>query len=148
MESKDHTVIGSDKTDLNNQVKAGSYKRTGKKPAIVAISEAERTELEALTRKTTAPVAYVQRAKIALLCADRFGKDEISTMVGVSGKMVSKRRQRFSLFGTSVLEDARRSGIPRKHSDDKIAEILHLTHGNDRVIWPHLAWAKWPHPNN
>ena len=54
MESKDHTVIGSDKTVLKNQVEAGSYKRTGKKPATVAISEAERTELEALTRKTTA----------------------------------------------------------------------------------------------
>ena len=50
MESNDCTVIGSDKTDLEVQVEAGSHERTGKKPSIVTISETERTELEAVTR--------------------------------------------------------------------------------------------------
>lgn len=70
MESKDHTVVGSDDTDLKNQLEAGSHKRCGKKLAIITVTEAERNELEALIRSTTAPVAHVQRAKIALLSAD------------------------------------------------------------------------------
>ena len=53
METNDCIVIGSDKTDLETQVEAGSHKRTGKKPAMVSISETERAELEAVTRKTT-----------------------------------------------------------------------------------------------
>ena len=63
MEFKGNAVISSDSTDIVQEVEAGFHKRTGKKPAIVSISETRRTELDALTRKTTAPIAMcdVQR---------------------------------------------------------------------------------------
>ena len=41
--------------------------------------------------------------------------------------MWKSQRKRFSLFGVSVLSDAPRSGTPRVHDDDKIAEIIRLT---------------------
>ena len=99
--------------------------KVGRRPPKVTLSEHERSELEALTRKTTAHIAHVQRAKIALLCCDGLGTDEISTMVGVSAKTVSKWRKRFSLFGVAVLDDAPRSGTPRTHNDEKLVKVRH-----------------------
>jgi hypothetical protein len=45
----------------------------------------------------------------------------------VSHFTVSKRPRRFALYGVRSLGDAPRSGVPRTHGDDKIAEIIKLT---------------------
>lgn len=93
----------------------------------VVLSEVDRSFLEGVIRKTTSPQSHVPRAKIALGAADGLSHLEIMTSSGASGRTVSKWRKRFSLFGVSVLDDAHRSGVPRTHGDEKIAEIINRT---------------------
>ncbi len=93
----------------------------------VTLSHEERENLLALVRQTTAPQAQVRRAKIALLAAEGMGTIAIAKELSLSAQTVDKWRKRFSLFGVSVLSDAPRSGVPRTHGDDKIAEIIKLT---------------------
>lgn len=69
----------------------------------------------------------MQRAKVGFLCPDGFATDEISTMVGVSPKTVSKWRKRFSLFGVSVLCDATRSAIVEPMTMKRSHRIIRLT---------------------
>ena len=93
----------------------------------VVLSKTDRSFLEGVIRKTTSPQSHVTRAKIALLSAQGVTTANIATLVGVSEFTVSKWRKRFSRFGVSVLSDAPRSGAPRIHDDEKIAEIIRLT---------------------
>lgn len=93
----------------------------------VTLSDEERSFLEGVIRKTTSPQSHVTRAKIALGAADGLTHKEIISFSGASGFTVAKWRKRFSLFGVSVLSDAPRSGVPRTHDDEKIAEIIRLT---------------------
>jgi transposase len=51
----------------------------------------------------------------------------------VSHFTVSKWVRRFALYGVRSLSDAPRSGVPRTHGDDKIAEIIKL---NEAFILP------------
>ena len=53
------------------------------------------------------------------------------------GFTVSKWRKRFALYGVSVLDDARRSGTPRKIDDDMIAEILRITLNQEPPLATH-----------
>ncbi len=93
----------------------------------VVLSDGDRKFLEGVLRKTTSPQSHVARAKIALGVAGGLTHDGIISFAGVSGPTVSTWRKRFSLFGVSVLSDAPRSGSPKIHNDDKIAEIIRLT---------------------
>lgn len=68
-----------------------------------------------------------RRAKIALLGADDVSNKEIAITLGLSGVTISKWRQRFSRYRTSVLDDAPGSGTPKTHNDEKIAEIIRVT---------------------
>lgn len=85
--------------------------RLGLRPApTVPLSERERSELEALIRKTTEPVGHVRRAMIALLSADSVPSKEIATTLRPSWFTVSKWRRGFSHYGIGVLDDAPSSG--------------------------------------
>ena len=101
--------------------------RRGRKPFEVKLSESERTELEKVIRASKSAQSHVIRARIALMCSDELGSDEIAFQLGVSKATVCKWRKRFSLFGVGILDDAPRSGTPRKIDDDKIADILRVT---------------------
>ncbi len=102
-------------------------KKIGRPAYKVVLSDNDRKFLEGVIRATTSPQSHVTRAKIALGAADGLSHEEIVELSGVSSFTVSKWRKRFSLFGVSVLSDAPRSGTPRIHDDDKIAEIIRLT---------------------
>ena len=101
--------------------------RSGRKPFPVRLSESERADLEKVIRASKSPQSHVIRAKIALMCSDEISTEDIPSSLGVCKATVCKWRKRFSLFGTGVLDDAPRSGVPRKIDDSKIAEILRIT---------------------
>ena len=101
--------------------------RGGRPAHVVCITEAEKARLEEVVRATKSPQAHVKRAKIALGAAAGMSHTEIIEYSGASGFTVSKWRKRFSLYGVGTLDDAPRSGTPRTHGDDKIAEIIRLT---------------------
>ena len=100
---------------------------TGRRPFSVVITDEDRKYLQGVIRATKSPQSHVTRAKIALLSADGVATQDIATTINVSEFTVSKWRKRFSLFGVAILDDAPRSGSPRKFDDDKIAEILRVT---------------------
>ena len=101
--------------------------RSGRKPFPVRLSESERADLERVIRASKSPQSHVIRAKIALMCSDEISTEDIALELGVCKATVCKWRKRFSLFGAGVLDDAPRSGTPRKIDDSKIAEILQIT---------------------
>ncbi len=106
----------------------GTKKRTGRKPTyVVTLSDEDKEFLASVIAKRSAPAAQVTRAKIALLANEHVRLRDIADELDVSHFTVSKWVRRFALFGVRSLGDAPRSGVPRTHGDDKIAEIIKLT---------------------
>ncbi len=85
-------------------------------PYVIVLSPEDRVRLESTSRRLTAPVRDVQRARIVLAAADGLGNVEIAERVGVDVNTVSKWRKRFFDEGTDGLSDRRRSGRPRTFS--------------------------------
>lgn len=93
----------------------------------IALSNSERSELEALQRRKKIAADLKARAHIILL-ADRGLKNiEIANRVGISNWTVGKWRRRYAEQGISGLYDEQRPGAPRKYSDDDIERIIATT---------------------
>src|SRR3712207_6590719 len=68
------------------------------------------------------------RARIVLACADPQATNTgIAARLGVSRQSVVTWRQRFLAHGLGGLDDAPRSGAPRKVGDDEIERLIALT---------------------
>jgi transposase len=70
----------------------------------------------ALTRRTTAAVALVRRARIVLLAADGLPLDRIAREVGADRTIVRTWLDRYRADGLAGLPDRPRSGRPRTFS--------------------------------
>jgi hypothetical protein len=81
-------------------------------PNVIILSEEERQQLEALSRRYTAPYAEVVRAKLILLAADGCDNEFIGQKLDLPRQIVSKWRQRFREFRLDGLSDQPRSGRP------------------------------------
>jgi len=66
-----------------------------KSPFPIVLSEAERVELEKMTRKYTSPYYSVIRAKAILMASQDIDNDEIGRKLGLPRQIVSKWRTRF-----------------------------------------------------
>ncbi len=79
----------------------------------VSLPEESRRDLEALTRRQTAPVRLVRRARIALLADQGWSNERIAAELGLTDKSVRQWRSRVAA-GPSMraLEDQPRSGRP------------------------------------
>ena len=80
-------------------------------PYVICLGDAERAELESLSRRATAPHRTVLRARIVLL-ADG-GNCEIGRQLGVCADTARKWRRRYCEKGLQGLSDAPRPGRPR-----------------------------------
>ena len=92
--------------------------------AIIRLSEAERTELEAVVRTRTAPQREVQRARLVLLASEGKANTAIAKEVGLSRSRVVAWRQRFARERQAGLQDAPRSGKPRRYDQTTERRIL------------------------
>jgi hypothetical protein len=81
-------------------------------PNVVLLSEEERQQLEATSRRYTAPYAEVIRAKLVLLAAEGFDNEFIGEKLDMPRQIVSKWRQRFCELRLGGLVDQPRSGRP------------------------------------
>jgi len=97
------------------------------KRLVIALSEADRAELEATCRAGSTSKDLVDRAKVILHASQGLAAEQIAAEVGLSANSVRKWRQRFLADGIRGLLDAPRSGAPRKLTPEKAAEILRLT---------------------
>ena len=93
----------------------------------IELSEAERAELEARSRRRKIARADATRAEIILLAADGLTNVAIAERVGVTRLTVATWRKRFAEGRLDGLLDEPRPGAPRKIGDDKVAEVVATT---------------------
>jgi transposase len=82
-------------------------------PYVIRLGDAERAELESLSRRATAPHRTVLRARIVLLAAAGAGNSEIARRLGTCADTARKWRRRYCEKGLEGLADAPRAGRPR-----------------------------------
>src|SRR5215218_6682674 len=120
-------------------------------PIVVAIelSDEERAQLEACTRRRTSAQALAQRSRIVLAAAEGLNNTEIAGRLGVHRNMVAKWRRRFAEHRLDGLSEEPRPGQPRKISDAQhwstrsMAREVGLTQSAVHRIWK--AFGLQPH---
>ncbi len=83
---------------------------------VIELNDGDRAALEALTRRTTAAVGLVRRARIVLKAAEGVPLDRIAREVGVQRNVVRTWVDRYRETGLAGLQDRPRSGRPRTFS--------------------------------
>jgi transposase len=83
---------------------------------LIGLSDVDREALEALTRRTTAAVGLVRRARIVLRAADGVPLDRIARELDVQRNVVRTWVDRYRATGLDGLQDRPRSGRPRTFS--------------------------------
>lgn len=99
----------------------------GRRTIPITLTEEERNELEAWTRRSTIGQSIALRARIILLCEQGLNNTQIAEKVDKAIHTVGRWRRRFAEHRIQGLYDAPRSGAPRKISDEKVNEIITLT---------------------
>ncbi|MBB3011373.1 IS630 family transposase [Cupriavidus alkaliphilus] len=90
----------------------------------VEVSAGEREQLASMSRSRSLPHSLVRRAKIILMAADGHPNLEIAAQCGVTPPAVTFWKKRFVAHGLAGLHDQAKSGRPRTHDDEAVAELL------------------------
>lgn len=93
----------------------------------IELTEAERAELKARSRRRKIARADAMRAEIILCAADGMTNIAIAEEVGVTRLTVSTWRNRFAERRLDGLADEPRPGAPRKIGDEKVADVVTAT---------------------
>ena len=93
----------------------------------IAVSAADRHELEHLQRAPSTPSGLSRRARAVLLMAQGMSGVDIAERVGYTVVQVSRLRRRFADHGVAGLQDRPRSGRPPTITARKRAQIVALT---------------------
>jgi transposase len=93
----------------------------------IAVSAADRHELERLQRAPSTPSGLSRRARAVLLMAQGMSGVDIAERVGYTVVQVSRLRRRFADHGVAGLRDRPRSGRPPTITARKRAQIVALT---------------------
>ena len=91
-------------------------------PAV--LTDDEKSQLLSLANSRSLPHGLVQRAQIVLACARGEANASIARRMGVSNATVGKWRKRYRMQGTEGLHDEPRSGRPRIHDEERVAEVI------------------------
>jgi transposase len=110
--------------------------------AALVLREGDRERLVSLTRSTTVRAGLALRARVVLLAAEGVANTAIAEQVGLSRPKVIGWRQRYERSGINGLDDADRSGRPRRIDHAMIvAETLKpppkrlgVTHWSSRLL--------------
>ena len=93
----------------------------------IAVSPAERAELERLQRAPSTPAGLSRRARAVLLMAQGVSGVEIGERIGYTVVQVSRIRRRYADGGVAGLSDRPKSGRPPTVTARKRAQIVALT---------------------
>ena len=93
----------------------------------IKLTEEERSELERLARGRKVWRALSDRAHVVLLAAEGLTNVQIGKVLGVTDQTARKWRNRFAEHRMDGLEDAPRSGRPRRIDDDAVADLIRRT---------------------
>jgi transposase len=95
-------------------------------PYVISLDDAARAELEAVSRRASAPFRLVQRARIVLLAASGLGNQAVAGRLGICEDTARKWRRRYGQGGLPALADAPRPGRPRTFPARAVAEVKAL----------------------
>jgi transposase len=90
----------------------------------IELSDEERVQLGAWTRRRTSAQALAQRSRIVLLAAEGLKNTEIAERLGVPRATAAIWRTRFAEHRLDGLLDEPRPGRPRTITDDKVEEVI------------------------
>ena len=93
----------------------------------IVLSEQERAQLEAWTRRRTSAQALAQRSRIVLAAAEGLKNTEIAERLGVSRNMAATWRSRFATHRLDGLTDEPRPGRPRTITDEQVDAVITKT---------------------
>jgi putative transposase len=117
----------------------------------LALSPEEHTQLSALAASRALPHGLVRRAQIILRSAAGESNAAIAEGLGISVPLVGHWRTRYRRHGLAGLYDAPRSGRPRTHDDEAVAQLLRqvlrtrprdATHWTVRTVAAHTRISK------
>ena len=111
----------------------------------IELSDQERAQLEAWTRRRTSAQALAQRARIVLLAAEGRRNTEIAERLGINRAMAAKWRSRFAEHRLDGLTDEPRPGRPRTISDEQVDAVITKTlesSPRDATHWSTRSMAK------
>jgi transposase len=111
----------------------------------IELSDEERAQLEAWTRRRASAQALAQRSRIVLAAAEGLNNTEIAGRLGVHRNMVAEWRRRFAEHRLDGLSDEPRPGQPRKISDAQVEEVIVKTletTPNDATHWSTRSMAR------
>jgi transposase len=91
---------------------------------VIELTEDEREQLEAWTRRRTSAQALAQRSRVVLAAAEGLSNTEIAARLGVHRNMAAKWRRRFAEHRLDGLTDDPRPGQPRKITDAQVEEVV------------------------
>lgn len=91
----------------------GEFPMSVRSPYVVSLTAVQRSELETLSRRVSAPHRQVLRARIVLAAADGVSNAGIARGLGIGVDTARKWRKRFCRHGIGGLADRARSGRPR-----------------------------------
>jgi transposase len=111
----------------------------------IVLSDEERGQLEAWTRRRTSAQALAQRSRIVLAAAEGLKNTEIAEQVGVSRNTAAIWRERFAAHRLDGLTDEPRPGRPRTISDEQVDAVITTTLEStpkDATHWSTRSMAK------
>jgi transposase len=115
----------------------------GRPKAELVLSDEERGRLTALAARRKSAQALAQRARIVLRCAEGLSNRAVADVERVNTETVGKWRARFVARRLAGLDDAARSGAPRKITDAHVERVItrtleskpkHATHWSTRSM--------------
>jgi len=100
--------------------------RTGRPKRALQITAGERRELEAIIASRSLPYGLVRRAQMVLWSEDGMPIREVARRLKVTPPAVTNWRKRFCEGRVAGLHDALRTGRPRTHDDEQVAQLLNV----------------------
>ncbi|MFF7944692.1 helix-turn-helix domain-containing protein [Nocardia gamkensis] len=95
-------------------------------PYVVVLTAGQRSQLEAITRRSSAPMWQVLRARIVLAAAGGQPNARIARTLAITADTARKWRKRFCGNGIDGLTDLPRGGRPRTFTAEQVAEVKAL----------------------
>ena len=107
----------------------------------IVLSDEDRGLLEARVRAHRTPQRVARRARIILLCADGLPVRQVAIHVGIDQHQVGMWRRRFIAAGVDGLDDAARSGRPRRIGHDERMKLAAVATSERDIDEPVAGWT-------
>ena len=124
----------------------------GRPVEAIVPSDDQRSQLHSLASSRSLPHGLVRRAQIVRACAEGESNASIAKRMRLTNATVGKWRKRYRAQGIEGLHDELRSGRPRTHEDERLAEVIGLalqtkppdgfTHWSVRAMAGHSGVSK------